>query len=95
MRGIIRTLPENIDVVGFPRMNYVDRKQTEVYPDIQYRLHRRGIKWINKVHEHPTLIGGHYGTAPAHIIHIKSTEQFNKQQDFYDNIEKGAGSKRL
>lgn len=80
-------------VVGFPRINIIDGKQTEVYPDVQFRFHHRDVRWVGEVHEHPELIDGQYTiTDKHHIIHSKTSKRHNERNTFYNTIKKGAGN---
>lgn len=44
--------------VGLPRRNLVDGVLSDVYPDVQYRLNRVGVRYAGRVHERPVLDGG-------------------------------------
>ncbi len=44
--------------VGLPRRNRVDGVLSDVYPDVQYRLNRRSVRYGGRVHERPVLDGG-------------------------------------
>ncbi|WP_062209801.1 hypothetical protein [Aureimonas sp. AU12] len=39
--------------VGFPRRNLVDGVLSDLHPDTQYRLNRREIRYVGRVHERP------------------------------------------
>ena len=41
------------DAVGFPRRNHVDGQLSNLFPDIQFRLMRRDIRFKGRVHERP------------------------------------------
>lgn len=81
-----------------PRVNLIDGKRTQVYPDYQYRLHKKDIKWVNPVHEIPETVK--YGqenpnkkTTVAllegmHLIHPKSKDRQVRQNEFYKTILK-------
>ncbi|KAB0682633.1 hypothetical protein [Aureimonas leprariae] len=43
--------------VGFRRRNFVDGQRADVYPDIQYRLNRREVRYAGRAHERPDLGG--------------------------------------
>lgn len=44
--------------VGLPRRNRVDGLLSDVYPDVQYRLNHRAVRYAGRVHERPVLDGG-------------------------------------
>ena len=56
----VAALAEAGDVlsVGLPRQNRVDGALADVYPDVQYRLNRRTVRYAGRVHERPVLDGG-------------------------------------
>ncbi|KQP10869.1 hypothetical protein ASF28_07200 [Methylobacterium sp. Leaf99] len=56
----LAALAEAGDVVsiGLPRRNRVDGILSDVYPDVQYRLNHRAVRYAGRVHERPRLDGG-------------------------------------
>ncbi|MCJ2043089.1 hypothetical protein MKK58_00775 [Methylobacterium sp. J-078] len=56
----LAALAEAGDVVsvGLARRNCVDGLLSDVYPDVQYRLNRRCVRYAGRVHERPVLDGG-------------------------------------
>jgi hypothetical protein len=56
----LAALAEASDVVsvGLARRNRVDGALADVYPDVQYRLNRRCVRYAGRVHERPVLDGG-------------------------------------
>jgi hypothetical protein len=56
----LAALAETGDVVsiGLARRNHVDGVLSDVYPDVQYRLNRRSVRYAGRVHERPVLDGG-------------------------------------
>ncbi len=44
--------------IGLARRNRVDAVLSDVYPDVQYRLNRRAVRYTGRVHERPLLAGG-------------------------------------
>lgn len=56
----LAALAEAGDVVsiGLARRNHVDGIRSDVYPDVQYRLNRRSVRYAGRVHERPVLDGG-------------------------------------
>lgn len=89
----LQTLSKNklgIDAFAFPRKNYINRKQTSVYPDRQTRffINSRNIRYQNRIHEQ--VIGFKFIASPMylHIIHRKSSERQKKQNLYYRNLDK-------
>lgn len=56
----LAALAEAGDVVsvGLARRNRVDGLLADVYPDVQYRLNHRSVRYAGRVHERPALDGG-------------------------------------
>ena len=44
--------------VGLARRNRVDGLLSDVFPDVQYRLNRKAVRYEGRVHERPALDGG-------------------------------------
>ena len=44
---------ERLDAVGFPRLNLVDGRASDLWPDPQYRLLRASVRFQGRVHERP------------------------------------------
>ena len=104
MLRILRQLAnanKKIKVIGFARKNIVDGKDTGVFPDYQFRFVHKSVKFVNKVHEVPEQIKKKNTKTVAvmpqnlFVFHVKTKETYNKQQEFYDKIKKGAGGTRL
>ena len=78
--------------VAFTRNNLVDGVSSAFYPDVQYRLLRRAVRFTRAVHEYPEL--GPRQTAFVHlgagIVHTLRSERFERRGAFYDGIEAGA-----
>ena len=93
--GTLATILEqdNIDILGVPRENLIDGVPSEVWPDVQFRIMKKDIRWVKKVHEHPDFSDKKTGILPNefHFIHPKSSERFVEQQELYNKIEDGAG----
>jgi hypothetical protein len=51
----LATLAAEQDVVsiGLPRKNFVGSRLSDLYPDVQYRVNRRIVRYEGKVHERP------------------------------------------
>lgn len=75
--------------VGFPRRNFVDGTVSDLFPDIQYRLMRRDVRFQNRVHERPdacnyaeqTIVSQH-GT----IDHFLSRDRILERSVLYDRL---------
>jgi len=78
------------DAFAFPRINYLDGKKTDVYPDRQFRFFPKSkeIKYKWAVHE--KLIGWKTAVNPnnLHIIHKKSSKRHLERNKQYDKIAK-------
>ncbi len=44
---------QDIASIGLPRRNFVDGVLSDVFPDTQYRLNRRAVRFAGRVHERP------------------------------------------
>ena len=44
--------------IGLARRNRVDGLLSDVYPDVQYRLNAKSVRYAGRVHERPVLDGG-------------------------------------
>jgi glycosyltransferase involved in cell wall biosynthesis len=79
-------IPYNIyDAVAIPRKNYIDGVETPVYPDLQFRFFRAFCRFIYPIHEE--LIGFRkLYTAKNHLLHYKSSDRYNNQQEHYIKI---------
>ncbi|MBB3999378.1 hypothetical protein [Aureimonas pseudogalii] len=78
--------------VGFPRRNLVDGALSDLFPDTQYRLNRREIPYIGRVHERPnrpwqrsTIAAG-----PA-IAHRLTAEHVARRSAIYEAMAPGEG----
>ena len=92
--GLVKMLEENaVDVIGVPRENLIDNVPSAVWPDVQFRIMKKEIRWTKPVHEHPEFEGNKVAVLPNefHLIHPKSSERFSEQQKLYNKITPGAG----
>ena len=95
-------LPQNekpFDCLGVARRNFIDGKQTKVYPDYQYRLFKNYCRFEGSVHE--VITGFNNRTevdfrrsvldSPSrfNILHYKSSQRQNDQNALYDKIRRG------
>lgn len=78
-----------LSAVGFPRANLVDGRRSDLYPDIQYRLVRRDVRFVGRVHERPdacrdwrctTIVPG------AEIEHHLTTGRVSERHAYYDTL---------
>jgi glycosyltransferase involved in cell wall biosynthesis len=86
------------DCFGIARKNLIDGVQTDVYPDYQFRLFRNYCRFQNPVHEE--IIGFKRRTeidykrdtleepARLNILHYKSSDKQEQQNNLYKIIEK-------
>ena len=52
--ALVRMADEaGLDAIGFPRRNLVEGALADLYPDVQYRLVRRSVRFEGPVHERP------------------------------------------
>lgn len=93
-------LDKRFDVFGIARRNFIDNQRTNHFeqdknanPDLQFRLLKRSIPWIGKVHEHPEPV--EYNSDRVCIVpldialnHYKDSERQKKQNEYYDQILK-------
>jgi hypothetical protein len=84
---------EGWDAVAFTRRNLVDGVVSALFPDVQYRLLRRTVRFVRPVHEYPRL-GRHqrsFVNLGAGIVHLLSGDRLAHRETLYDAIEGGAG----
>lgn len=79
-----------IDAFAFPRKNYIDGKQTLVYPDRQTRFFKRDKKIRYEKLLHEQVVGFRRIASPMdlHIIHKKTSQRQSSQNAHYDAIER-------
>lgn len=86
---------EGWDAVAFTRHNLVDGVVSALYPDVQYRLLRRGVRFTRAVHEYP-LLGARqtsFVNLGAGIIHTLTTDRLPRRETLYEAID-GGGARR-
>ena len=80
--------------VGFPRENRVDGRLSDVFPDVQYRLNRRELRYAGRVHERPDLGGdwrrGFIALAGA-IVHHLTGDHVRARSRRYEALDPGRG----
>ncbi len=80
--------------VGLARRNRVDGVLSDLFPDIQYRLNRRSLRYAGKVHERPALAGGWRDSfvAPNLVIeHHLSRAHVERRSERYEALQPGKG----
>ena len=84
---------EGWDAVAFSRRNLVDGIVSALYPDVQYRLLRRAVRFTRAVHEYPQLGPRQYSFfyLGAEIIHRLASERLEHRGTLYEGIQGGAG----
>ena len=80
--------------IGCPRRNLVDGTLSDLWPDVQYRLNRREVRYAGRVHERPDL-GGRWQVsmiAPgATITHRLERARVVERSARYEAMRAGAG----
>lgn len=79
--------------VALTRRNMVDGVVSALYPDVQYRLLRRSIRFKRAVHEYPELRADQpsFAHLGAGIVHTLANVRLGPRETVYDAIEPGAG----
>ncbi|MDE0923311.1 hypothetical protein [Aurantimonas coralicida] len=80
--------------VGLARRNHVDGALSDLFPDIQYRLNRRVVRYAGKVHERPALAGGWRDSfiAPNLVVeHHLSRAHVERRSERYEAMQPGKG----
>ena len=80
--------------IGLPRRNLVDGAPADLWPDVQYRLNRREVRYAGRVHERPDL-GGEWRLsmiAPgATLAHRLERARVLERSRRYEAMQGGAG----
>lgn len=94
---------KDIQVIGVPRVNLIDGVKTKVFPDYQFRIHRKGIEWVGNVHEVPKPVyesitknmnKGNIGFLQGMgLVHPKTSQKQQSQNDFYRKLIKSKRGK--
>ena len=78
--------------IALTRRNIVDGITSAMYPDPQYRLLRRSVRFTRAVHEYPLLNRRrtfvHLGPG---LVHYIAGQRLKVREDRYEGIEGGAG----
>jgi hypothetical protein len=78
--------------IGLPRRNLVDGRLADLFPDTQYRLNRREVRYAGRVHERPdrpwqrSLVALH-----GAIDHHLSLARVETRSRAYEAMEPGGG----
>ena len=78
--------------IGLPRRNLVGGVLSDLYPDLQYRLNRRELRYRDRVHERPDLKSAWRRStiAPSLTIdHHLSVERVRARSEVYGTMERG------
>ncbi|WP_092044839.1 hypothetical protein [Methylobacterium pseudosasicola] len=92
----LAALAEAGDVVsvGLARRNRVDGILSDVYPDVQYRLNRTGVRYAGRVHERPVLPGGwkqSFIALHGGIDHALTGAHVRARSQRYEALDPGRG----
>lgn len=90
----LATLAAEQDIVsiGLSRKNLVGSRLSDLYPDVQYRVNRRGVRYEGKVHERPVRPWQSSIIAVGlDISHILDEAHVGKRSHLYDEISPGNG----
>ena len=80
--------------IGLARRNRVDGMLSDVFPDVQYRLNRRDVRYAGRVHERPVLDGGWPRSMIAlhgAIDHHLSAAHVRARSRRYEALDPGRG----
>lgn len=80
--------------IGLARRNRVDGALSDVFPDVQYRLNRRDVRFAGRVHERPRLAGGwpeSFITLHGAIEHRLSRAHVEARSRRYEVLDPGRG----
>lgn len=80
--------------VGLARRNRVDGILSDVYPDVQYRLNRKSVRYAGRVHERPVLDGGwprSFIALHGAIEHRLSRAHVLARSRRYESLDPGRG----
>lgn len=78
--------------IGLPRRNLVDGVASDLFPDVQYRLNRRGVRYAGRVHERPAVPWQRTTIAlAAPIDHHLGRARVAERALRYEAMQPGAG----
>lgn len=90
----LATLAAEQDVVsiGLPRKNFVGSRLSDLYPDVQYRVNRRIVRYEGNVHERPARPWQRSMIAVGlDINHLLDEAHVGLRSHLYDEISPGNG----
>lgn len=90
----LATLAAEQDVVsiGLPRKNFVGSRLSDLYPDVQYRVNRRVVRYEGMVHERPARPWQRSMIAVGlDISHQLDERHVGQRSHLYDEISPGNG----
>ncbi|WP_267422271.1 hypothetical protein [Methylobacterium sp. GC_Met_2] len=85
---------QGVASIGLARANRVDGVLSDVFPDVQYRLNRTGLRYAGRVHERPVLDGGwpeSFITLHGRIEHRLSGAHVRARSRRYEALDPGRG----
>ena len=85
---------QNVVSVGHRRRNLVDGAWSDLWPDVQYRLNRREVRFRGAVHERPAVPGGWRRTTIAldgTIDHYLERARVEERSRRYEAMREGGG----
>ncbi len=78
--------------IGLPRKNFVGSRLSDLYPDVQYRVNRRIVRYEGKVHERPARPWQRSMIAVGlDINHLLDEAHVGLRSHLYDEISPGNG----
>ena len=79
--------------IGLRRRNLVDGAMSDLWPDVQYRLSRAGVRFRGRVHERPDAGGWRRTTIAlcATIDHHLERARVAQRERRYEAMERGGG----
>ena len=79
--------------IGLPRRNLVDGVLSDLYPDTQYRLNRRDVRYGGRVHERPALGSWResFIALPGAIQHHLDRAHVEARSQRYEAMAPGGG----
>ncbi|WP_267355443.1 MULTISPECIES: hypothetical protein [unclassified Methylobacterium] len=85
---------QGVASIGLARANRVDGVLSDVFPDVQYRLNRTGLRYAGRVHERPVLDGGwpeSFIALHGLIEHRLSGAHVRARSRRYEDLDPGRG----
>lgn len=85
---------QDVASIGLARANRVAGVLSDVFPDVQYRLNRTGLRYAGRVHERPVLDGGwpeSFITLHGLIEHRLDPAHVRARSRRYEALDPGRG----